>query len=1094
MSNEPLENYKGDAHDIYLGKNRRLADPVFFPAPGRAALMIEREQKALALEMEAEPDGPRKMTRDFMSQWGWGYLIRYPPGGPNPRLEDYEKCMDAMAADVQETWDKIQRLVRNHEDDIQRWILDSYMSLENEEPLTNSSPYASMTSSWHPTVAAFNNCHPDISTFMEPKSIESDFHIKIPDSNASLLFPFIFINRYFSASAMTQVGDIRDHHTVFYKHPYNFYDSRLPRNWPHEYEPELTVVTNPQAEANWPKSREFYKQKRLTFLAPHIASSDLLEPGRLFSLIHSRGRQHPSVFAKKDNDMTYIGRRTNYLTGPLIANRMVSFDISQSGSVKSYRPKLWKGWTNRPDDELSAEDKEEYDDLWHRGQLFAPSEAWIMLQRQRVTYYYLWHLLTSICDKMKLDPSARLALKSHKEQSEVLSNVRTMMSKEHHLKDWFDFARNQPSLLPPTQISPIYFTELQSTMEEAEESIRKLFNDPGFFFDMVYELREHHWGNIGMKSDEKSPDEVDQYSAYVEQYTNEQTRHMLYYDLIRGVVRRHIFEFYMWHSIYTRLREFESKMKETFPDYGKEDYSDTDGTNRAQQPPVFLSDKMKQKHAKLAEEYMSLVVLIRYHAIFFVNEFRKKGIHAGSPTMSHLVYSIGPPQEEIQDRACNIQKKHYYAPDLKYRSKTRDKKFNINKLEKDVLKVSVFDAIETFIVDPLNCTNCGIKEAVRYLQEVRQVTEDKREGIFTELIADTIYSLDILTSLADHLESLWPVMDRIGGGVINETARRKYFDQGSRDISINFLHFDEFDFDKIPRERMNRLFLFFDELQGFARESISMGHAKYDLKRFGASLLRDYIYPHNEQFGGLKANEEAISRLEKAMGVSGTDYMYKPKEKPFNLDQEEAGPGIKVALVNQTQVFRNVKAEEKEAAAKRQRQRDAFIDLLQSSLTNAATEKKRLKKLARRQKRSKAQAEPSGEPTSDLGKEKDETTLDVGEDSAANEDIYNPRWEESLHASLTQFLFSSIHETRLLAQSQTTASKSNAAIGPAPNAPDGSPKGIIKKHEWATLKAIYGIKVREDEAVSVSYAQLKAAMEALGYKQARGRGSHKDEA
>ncbi|EHK26966.1 uncharacterized protein TRIVIDRAFT_62758 [Trichoderma virens Gv29-8] len=1053
MSNETLENYKGDAHDIYLGKNRRLADPIFFPAPGRAALMIERKQKTLALEMEAEPDGPREMTRAFMSRWGWGYLIRYPPGDPNPRFEDYEKCMDAMAADVQETWDKIQRLVRNHEDDIQRWILDSYMSLENEEPLTNSSPYASMTSSWHPTVTAFNNCHPDISTFMEPNSIESDFHIKIPDSNAPLLFPFIFINRYFSASAMTQVGDIRNHHTVFYNHLYNFYDSRLPINWPHEYEPEPAVITNPPASANWPESREFYKQKRLTFLAPHIASSDLLEPGRLFSLIHSRGRQHPSVFAKKDNDMTFIGRRTNYLTDPLIANRMVSFDISQSGSVKSYRPELWKGWTNRPDDELSAEDKEEYDDLWHRGQLFAPSEAWIMLQSQRVTYYYLWHLLTDICDKMKLNPSARLALKSPKEQSEVLSNVRTTMSKEHHLKDWFDFARNQPSLLPPTQISPIYFTELQSTMEEAEESIRKLFNDPGFFFDMVYELREHHWGNIGMKSDEKSPDEVDQYSAYVEQYTNEQTCHMLYYDLIRGVVRRHIFEFYMWYSIYTRLREFESKMKETFPDYGKEGYSDTDGTNRAQQPPVFLSDKMKQKHAKLAEEYMSLVVLIRYHAIFFVNEFRKKGIHAGSPIMSHLVYSIGPPQEEIQDRACNIQKNHYYAPDLKYRSKTRDKKFNINKLEKNVLKVSVFDAIETFIVNPLDRTNCGIKEAVRYLQEVRQVTEDKREGVFTELIADTIYSLDILTSLADHLESLWPAMDRIGGGEVDETVRRKYFDQASRDISINFLHFDEFNFDKIPKERMNRLFLFFDELQGFARESISMGHAKYDLKRFGASLLRDYIYPHNEQFGGLKANEEAISRLEKAMG-----------------------------------------AEEIVAAAKRQRQRDAFIDLLESSPPNAATEKKRLKKLARRQKRSKTQAEPSGEPTSDLGKEKDETTPDVGEDSVANEDIYNPRWEESLHASLTQFLFSSIHETRLLAQSQTTAPKSNAAIGPAPNAPDGSPKGIIKKHEWATLKAIYGIKVREDEAVSVSYAQLKAAMEALGYKQARGRGSHKDEA
>lgn len=76
-----------------------------------------------------------------------------------------------------------------------------------------------------------------------------------------------------------------------------------------------------------------------------------------------------------DNDITFIGRRTNHLTGPLIPNRMVSFDVSGSGSERGYRPKLWKGWASRPNAEMSGESKEEYDRLWHQGQLFGASEA-----------------------------------------------------------------------------------------------------------------------------------------------------------------------------------------------------------------------------------------------------------------------------------------------------------------------------------------------------------------------------------------------------------------------------------------------------------------------------------------------------------------------------------------------------------------------------------------------------------------------------------------------------------------------------------------------------------------------------------------------
>ncbi|KAL7948704.1 hypothetical protein V8C42DRAFT_341752 [Trichoderma barbatum] len=227
MPKEFLQNYNAEAHAIYLGKNRRLADPVFFPAPGPTAHMVETAQATLALEMEVEPDGPRDMIREIINGWGWGTCIRYPPGGPAPRLKDYEKAMNAMASDVHQTWHKIQVLVRNHEDAIQNWILDSYPRIDNEASRANNRLCAFILRSWHPTVADFNDCHPDIKMFMEPKSAESDFEICVPDFKSPRKFPFSFITQYFlKGHAVTGTPSDRDHYVAAYRHPSNFYDPR----------------------------------------------------------------------------------------------------------------------------------------------------------------------------------------------------------------------------------------------------------------------------------------------------------------------------------------------------------------------------------------------------------------------------------------------------------------------------------------------------------------------------------------------------------------------------------------------------------------------------------------------------------------------------------------------------------------------------------------------------------------------------------------------------------------------------------------------------------------------------------------------------
>ncbi|RFU74329.1 hypothetical protein TARUN_7956 [Trichoderma arundinaceum] len=1090
MDKKPLQNYAGEIHDIYLGKNRRLADPMFFPAPGVLAPLLWDAERKCAMEVDDLPDGPLSVIKSVNSAWGWGCVTRLPPGGPAPLLKDYEKAMEAMTSEVYQTWDKIQNIIRTHEDAIQSWVFEFQPGTDSEEGRNNSRLWAILKNSWHRTVASFNECHPDIRMFMEAKSVESDFQISVPDFNSPRRFPFTFLNQYFlNGDVLPKHGALdRDHYVVIYRHPFNFTDVRDLDNWPFEEEPPRLYAST--YVCNGANSREFFRNTRAPFLVPQIASYELLNPVRLLSFLHYRGRYHPSVFVKMDNDMTFVGRRTNHLTGPMIANRMVSLTDSSSGSAKGYHAKLWRGWGSKPDAKVPAA-ADEYDDLWHRGQLFGTSEAWILLQSQRATYLYIWHVLTSICGEMKLDPTALVPSRPVQERNQIFTKARKTVEalQRRHLGQWIAFTRQLPFLPPPTQISSRYYGELEFKMEVSEQHIQELFSDPGYFFDCIHELKEHHWGNIGMKNDAKNPDSSDQYTVYMEQYTNEQTRHILYFDLIRGVLRRSIFEFYMWNCIRSRLQEFEDMIIANFADYGRKDTSDTDGTNLLKQPPLLLSGKTRREHSKIAEAYLSLVILIRYHAVFFVNEFRKKGIHAGSSTMRDLTYSIGRVQEDTQDRICNIQKKHYGAPDLNHHSKIQQPWFKLNKVaDDDHFRLFAFEAMDSFIANAMDCTNCGIKEAAGFLQEFTQSSDTERlEKIFTVLLDNTIDGLDLLSTLADHLESLWSAMDRIGGAVADETLRRKYFDLGSKDISINFIDFDAFDFDeKIPMKRLKRLFLFFDELQGFKSETVSVGHARGDLKRFGASLLCKLITPLNNKSGGHKANQEAITRLEKAMGVSANDYPYEEKESPMNLDQEEAKLGATVPLVSQPRSYRNIAAHERSLAKERQERRDALIEeLVAPSKADMAREKKRLKKLARRRDKAKQRSTVPGKPI-DEDEDEDEDMPDAGHENVDTQS--DSRWEESLHSTLKQFQLPPVPETRTLPEPQVAAPPFTASLQPASKAPDGRPKNAMKKREWATLEAIYGIHGSANAAVS--YAQMRSAMNALGYEEVGRGGSH----
>ncbi|KAK1246051.1 hypothetical protein MKX07_005120 [Trichoderma sp. CBMAI-0711] len=1090
-------HYASEAHAIYLGKNRRLADPVFFPAPGPFDQTLGMAQRMVAREIDEHPDGGLQYIQELAWIWGIGRHSRLPPGGPAPSLNDYEKAMKAMATEVYQTWKRIQTLIRNHEDEIQTWVVGTYPRSGTDRaknPLVNL-----LKASWLPTVQEFNNCHPDIRKFMENTNVESDFQVDAPDGRLPPKFPFSYINLFFkkSGEADSQMQiPTREHYAAVYRLPFNFFDHRASKDWPHPTEHQMFIKNGDMY--NHPDSRAWFRRFRLSFLVPNLTLSELENPIRLLSFIHARGRQHPSVFAKADNDMTYIGRRTSFLTGPFIGNRMVSFEHSGPDSSGGFQPRLWRGWGGKSDRGCDRAVAEEYADLWHRGQLFGTAEAWVMLQGQRATYLYLWNLLTAIAaTELKLNPRTSLTSRPPQEQQQVFTAARELVASQQsrHLNRWMDYTRQQLYISPPTAIDHRFLSELQNKVEIAETHLQEVFSDPGYFFDRIHELWDHHWGHIGMKNDATNPDESDEKASYLEQYADEKTRHVLYFDLIRGVVRRSIFEFYMWHSIHSRLLEFDNAMKDEFEDYGKGDDSDSDGTNMLQQPPVFLSPQKQLQHGSISDKYLALIVMVRYHAVFFVNEFRKKGIHAGSPHMRDFVYSIGQVQKPTPDRICNIVKEHYGAPDLKHRSKLREPWRDLSKVGGNSMRGTMFAAIDNFIVNALDGTNTGIKDAAALLQEVSQIQNEDLKNIFTELLDDTIDGLDLLSTLADHLEYLWPAMDVVGGADATEADRRKWFDAGSKDVSINFLNFDAFDFDgKVPMKRLKRLFLFFDELQGFKQESVSVGHAKGDLRRFGASLLRKLIYPVNEAAKDNKANQEAIARLERAMNVTGDEYIYHDREKPFNLDEEEAGFGVTVPLVDQPKSYRNIAARERQLAKERRAKKDAFIEqLIEPSKEEAAKAKKREKKKARRKDKARRRKLASGDPVSedDEGDEDEETTGEQQQppSTAAPND---PRWEESLHAMLHQFQLPSLPETRILslsgAQPAPTPSSSTSSSKPLPKAPDGRPKRVMKKREWATMEAIYGIHGSANAAVS--YAQLRAMMSALGYEEVGRGGSH----
>lgn len=188
--------------------------------------------------------------------------------------------------------------------------------------------------------------------------------------------------------------------------PYPYNDQPLPR-----FEEPDGIPWNQDFQ-------KYLSNIRINLLVPELNLTELSNPYLLFSLIHERGRFHPSYFAQADNDATYLGRQTRLLSGIFTELFMVSFsDQPQPVSVQSpaesadnveestgsAERQTWTGsyfehypaWMSGGS-LMEDQQRQRFERLRQEGNVFAPAEAWIIIQRQM----YMLTFLVSFVDQI----------------------------------------------------------------------------------------------------------------------------------------------------------------------------------------------------------------------------------------------------------------------------------------------------------------------------------------------------------------------------------------------------------------------------------------------------------------------------------------------------------------------------------------------------------------------------------------------------------------------------------------------------------------------------------------------------------------------
>lgn len=1039
---------------FYLGMNRQMADPCFDVKGTTWQALLEKESDLPAPTVEGvinEPEGIGAKAHFKMSERLHFGVTAMPPGisanfHPYAVASGLGNCVQ-MAVDL---WVDLTLVVFEHEVVIQDYI----------KGLSQQQLQEHLNEAWREAKSTFNILksqemdrvdehlreqlipanHPTGSKYELDAADMPDFHAPDLDN-----FAMDFMEDVLDSTKANFVPPNDDILVPFYRTGCNYSDRLLKVNIPaylrnSGYEGVARESTRHGIPFNL--NSKHFDAVRSAYLAPHINLQDLMVPENLLRFIHYRARLEPRNFAAHDNIMTYTGRHSKIISGPLHGNRMFAMLERDKGYTEWF-----KGYGAEPAPKSAK--SEGHHGYYRSGQLFGSSEYYLLLKSQTLTYAFLKSLCMGIAEKLDLRPKVTIAaeLDPSKKAKARFKAVEKIARENLECKTpWPDratLAQYEPRA-PGIKVEQ-FVTRIESQFKEAEEHISKLFDHPDYFTEMMIQEREHHWHNIPESETFRTDQHVNDETLRIDEYVNKEERHGLYRECLRRVSKRALFEIFLWNTTKVTLEAF----NQTF--LNKHQNSDQvperlDDFPIWPKPPSMYSRKKPQEVGPLLRKYMELVALVRYNAIFFLNEFRVAAIHASSEPFRQDFVRKGKRKD------VDINKGHFGSKPTHLTRRSRA--YNKDEDDKDLL----IDLIDTFIADEGASMHIGIHRVTERLQFLLDDPGDTTWKYVTKHVAKTIGKLHLLAELADHLERWTPVAEKLGA--LPEEKRKDYFRKATQGMSIDFFEFDGFKIDDggfcIPRKRINRLCSFLDEVQQFqSGVNRTTGIARGDLKRYACSLLKQYIVPTDER-SSHKAGEDVYKRLEVQMGVTRDSYPFTADEEPVDI-----GPGNSVYKVGGL------------------------------SFPNKQTDREGKYKNEARDWKSRAK-----------GKGKRTASEAVGLVFERNREEIVARRRVKMQARLQRLRDkwdreNAAHRARMAAiaaqprprprpQPQPQVQPRPAAPPTIPLAPDGNPKRLLKRPDWDNLAGLF----RVDQATPPSFHGIKLTLSHLGYDHKPGQGSH----
>ncbi|KAB5518728.1 hypothetical protein GE09DRAFT_1294017 [Coniochaeta sp. 2T2.1] len=203
-----------------------------------------------------------------------------------------------------------------------------------------------------------------------------------------------------------------------------------------------------------------WRSDRTAFVWPYVNRKDLVKPRALLLMLKARGRNHPSVFAAADADATCFGRVTMAVV-PIFLNEhvMIMNGVTQDGDYGKL-----VAWEDHPD---------AFEWMTSRKQCL-PGEGLLILEAQD----RLLQFLVECCRLILHDiPADRLAAEAAEAAAGFASLAVMAEEAPYRVPQNLDLARIEGLLA--------------ARKADAEDHVWALREDPGYFTDSLYEMRDH---------------------------------------------------------------------------------------------------------------------------------------------------------------------------------------------------------------------------------------------------------------------------------------------------------------------------------------------------------------------------------------------------------------------------------------------------------------------------------------------------------------------------------------------------------------------------------------------------------------------------